>query len=516
MLLTALPWVFGVALLLVGFALELRSVNRPLGVYDEGIILSGARAVAEGDVPYRDFYSNYPPGIFLVVGLILKLGGSLVAYRLFGLLIHLAVAGFAGAISGRILGRPFSAACAGVVLLWLQQIGVPPYAWMLALALTLAGLFFLSMAAERPEAKKRAYAAGALLGALGCVRHDLLVYLTLAFVAASLGWFLLRREWLAPWRTLIKVAIAAAVPLVLCWGWVIAHVGVTRVVEDLFLFQVRYVMPSRVLPMPAFARIDPRLGVPLPIFFVSPFESALFFVLVAPVLGLVAALVSRTSEGKRQATLIAALAVAVIPQASGRTDIEHSIYAVTPALLLLWSLAGTALLSKRVALKPLALPVAAVALLAPAPTVKQLPDWWKAGAPIVAGLAPTPNSQSLRDVLVSVVKQITPPGARIFVGTWNHRRVFINETDLYYATKHLSAVRYQQFDPGLIARPEVQQEMIDSLERYQAPTAVLVASGVPNEPNTSRNEGPALLDQYLGSHYTLAWRNGPYIVLKRK
>ena len=38
-----------------------------IGAYDEGILLTGADLILRGQLPYRDFYTNYPPGIFLLI-----------------------------------------------------------------------------------------------------------------------------------------------------------------------------------------------------------------------------------------------------------------------------------------------------------------------------------------------------------------------------------------------------------------------------------------------------------------
>ena len=51
-------------------ALQLAGGSLTVKAYDEGLILSGAAQVAQGALPYRDFWSMYGPGSFyLLAGL---------------------------------------------------------------------------------------------------------------------------------------------------------------------------------------------------------------------------------------------------------------------------------------------------------------------------------------------------------------------------------------------------------------------------------------------------------------
>ena len=54
------------------------SMERTLGTYDEGVILTGAMRVAAGDVPHRDFYANYGPAQFYLLAALFKLFGQYV------------------------------------------------------------------------------------------------------------------------------------------------------------------------------------------------------------------------------------------------------------------------------------------------------------------------------------------------------------------------------------------------------------------------------------------------------
>src|SRR5258708_2813166 len=64
--------VFGALVLLAALRATVGGLHRPINSYDEGLLLTDANLLLMGKVPFRDFYSNYPPGIFLVLAGIWK------------------------------------------------------------------------------------------------------------------------------------------------------------------------------------------------------------------------------------------------------------------------------------------------------------------------------------------------------------------------------------------------------------------------------------------------------------
>ena len=57
-------------------------------VYDEGLVLTAAMRVALGQIPHRDFYTNYGPAQFYILaGLFNAFGTSILVERLFDLSI---------------------------------------------------------------------------------------------------------------------------------------------------------------------------------------------------------------------------------------------------------------------------------------------------------------------------------------------------------------------------------------------------------------------------------------------
>lgn len=63
--------VFAIAMLAL-----ILTMNRTVGVYDEGLILAGAARVVAGDHIHRDFYANYGPAQFHLLATLFSLFGS--------------------------------------------------------------------------------------------------------------------------------------------------------------------------------------------------------------------------------------------------------------------------------------------------------------------------------------------------------------------------------------------------------------------------------------------------------
>ena len=69
----------------------------PLNIYDEGIIVYGATRVMHGEIPYRDFWTQYSPGqLYALAGLFRLFGVQIAVERWWDVVIRalLALAAF--------------------------------------------------------------------------------------------------------------------------------------------------------------------------------------------------------------------------------------------------------------------------------------------------------------------------------------------------------------------------------------------------------------------------------------
>jgi hypothetical protein len=497
------------ALAALGLWATALQLDAPIGLYDEGLLLTHSRLLQAGFLPYRDFYSNYPPGIYLVVGALWgAFGVSPLPVRFLAIALHVAVAALAGRLAGRAEGRAFEPGAAAIVLLWLAPLGVVAYAWLAGLAAALLALELLLLR-DGPRRGVLDFCAGLALGAVSCFRHDLFVYLVLVLVPLGL-WTRGRPAA----RTALAFAGGLVVPLLLVWLPVCLGAGLRQPLDDLLLDQVRYVNPARRLPLPPLFAFQAGL----PAFLQDPFPGAVAWTLAAPALALAALTTLRLRiADRRPLLLLGALGLASLPQMLGRTDLYHALFTVTPGLALSVAIAVAAAHGRSVTARAtivcaafvvMLLPLRASLLALPPGPPRLLPG----GPPPYRGIPSDPERQDA----LAFVRAHTRPGEPIYVGWTQHRRMSINEVDFYFFADRPGVTRYLQFDPNMQTREAVQRQMIAEIERRRPRLAVLSDCCYVPEPNASAETGSDLLDRHLAERYGPVARFGRYTLLWRR
>jgi len=501
-----------VGIVLLGLAIYFTAIHfrEVINFYDEGLLLTGAQLVSRGAIPYRDFYSNYPPGIFvLIAGLWELTGPKAIVLRYLGWAIHILLAALAGRLAGRLSGRPFVPLAAALVLSQTVVLGLVPYAYLVALTLALIFAELWIRAVVRPTPARFAL-AGLVLGLVSAFRHDAFVYLCTALtLVVAIG--AARRRFVSDsvtFRHLAWAGLGFSIPLEVTWLPVFTLAGFRAVVNDLYFDQVRYTMPARVLPFPSLF--------PESLYHAHP--ASLCLVLAGPALAVALVLSNRGRVEVCAAIAVGCVAVAVISQSVGRCDAHHVAYSVTPALIL-----ASALLD-RLAARP-SIFVATNALF-PAvwlvtttfDSLLRLPITDPSGEsnPVVKARPLPMVRPAARAEVLSFIAGHSQPGEPIFVGGLTHRNLVSNELDLYYMADRPGAVRRLQFDPNVVTRAKFQREMIAELEQTRPSVVVLSNCCREVETNKSNNPGSVLLDGYLQSKYVPAQKAGHYLLLLRQ
>jgi hypothetical protein len=511
--LAGVPFV-AIALALLGLQLTAGSMENGLTPYDEGLLVTNGMLIGHGQIPYRDFYSNYPPGSFLLVELCSWLGhgGAMHPMRVTAFCIRVAGAAFAAIVAGRMTkGRARMAAFAAILLMQ-SRVSLTMLAYVTAVTLALAAM--VALPADRSASRWRYATSGVLFGLMTWFRHDLAVYMVPTFGALALLARLVGRPVVGALPREGKKAFAiaflgTAVPF---WLLVLGLGGPSQVLHDLVLDQAKYIQPARVLPLPSFSG-EAKIGlfewtVPSPLVDYVPLGLLALGagIVFAALLALVQLRPANLPATLRLATLLAlTLAIATAPQALQRTDSFHVGYVAPAALACLFGALG-------------AVPAMGEALLFAAflPFVASHPGVFAPHA-LLEFLHPRPDDRyfdSDEKLTAAVIRRITKPEDRIFVGCTSHRRIIIDHVSLYYVAKRLGATRYLQFDPGTVTRDDVQETMVKELEAHPPGAVVLTGDCYWDEPNASRNVGSDRLDRYLAEHFVHYEQHGPFDTLK--
>ncbi|HXY41374.1 MAG TPA: hypothetical protein VEQ10_16990, partial [Vicinamibacteria bacterium] len=159
---------------------QLPGLVLPANCYDEGLTLLGADRLAQGELPYRDFWNTHAPGQIAVTALLFRaFGPSILVARAFDVAARAAWSVVLFLLANRVVPRAVAVVvwAAGVVLLAsLEEFGI---ALTQAVGLSLTSLLVTLWAVETtagPAARSRParfLLAGLLAGLAVLFRHDL-------------------------------------------------------------------------------------------------------------------------------------------------------------------------------------------------------------------------------------------------------------------------------------------------------------------------------------------------------
>ncbi len=189
---------------------------------DEGIFLGGAERVLKGEVIYRDFQHNYPPGRSFTLALMLdQFGRNISVVRSLWTIFHVLAVGFAFVVARRLMSIPFAIFTAFTVMANCVFLNKTAELFLAAAILTVL--------MRVVEGRTKDIAAGLWLAFLGHYRHDVAVFGILLFpVAIGL------RVWVDAERT-EPFALALRARLMAAWPFIAgAVIGAAPLVTYLY------------------------------------------------------------------------------------------------------------------------------------------------------------------------------------------------------------------------------------------------------------------------------------------
>ena len=507
------------ALLFVGAAvISGVTMLRGIQLNDEGLMLQAAARIADGQVPYRDFWWFYPPGqAYLLGGLWDLFGPSLLPWRVLRVLCDAGVAVLVWALAVRGGASPRLALAAWLAAALAMAYPSGPHPFPPTLVLCLGALLVF----ERSPAL-----AGALAGAAAAWRIEFAAYLCLGVLVAYAARPGPGRE-----RALSAVRFAgcALVVALAIYVPVVAAAGL----GDSFDLLVRYPLEDfsdyQSLPFPL--DYDGPLNTGSPGGFLSDSAENLlvFYLPLALVLGLVGALAALALRFDRERWWQLAAAVFAIGMAHylvTRADLFHTApLAVMVAVLGAWAIAARGAPSRA---RPLALAGVVLAAFAVAYTAVEGLDrrWLELRTDYVALDLPVADGvrvrSSTRDPLertVRLVRARTKPDEPIYVATRRSDRVTSGAPLLYVLADRPNPTRYDIQAPGVVTSAPVQREIVRDLERSGTDLVVRWTyrlSAAPEPNRAGESSGVTILDDHLRDAFRPVARFGPYVVLERR
>src|SRR5688572_28617111 len=451
---------------------------------DEGLMLQAAARIADGQVPYRDFWWFYPPGQpYLLAGLWEVFGPSLLWWRVVRVLCDAGVAVLVWALARRGGASPGLAVAAWLVAALAMAYPTGPHPFPPTLVMALGSLLLLN---------RTPLAAGALAGLAAVWRIEFAAYL---LVGAMLAYALRPGE---RWRPALRFAGAAAAVAAVLYLPVVAAAGL----GDSYDLLVRY-------PLEDFSDYQ-SLQFPLdyngPLntssiggFFDDSAEPLLLFylplVLVAGLVGALVALGLRFERERWWQLAAAVFAVGMAHYLFTRPDVFHTApLAVMVAVLGAWAIAdgGLARGSARETLGPAAAGIAALALVYAAVegldrrSLELRGDYEELRLPPAD---PVRVRADRRDALERAVREVqarVPPGKPIYVATRRSDLVTSGDPLFYVLAERPNPTRYDVQAPGVVTSAPVQREIVRDLERTRPRAVVRFTSRITAAPEPNR------------------------------
>ena len=497
---------------------------------DEGLMLAAAARIAEGQLPYSDFWWFYPPGQpYLLAGLWEVFGPSLLPWRIVRVLCDAGVAllAYALAVRGGASPRLALATWLAAALAMAYPSGPHPFPVVMVLALAVLLLF-----------ESRPLSAGALVGVAAAWRIEFAAYLGLGVVLA----YALRVE--GDRRGFDRAAFArdaggfAAMALataLLFFAPVVAAAGLSDSWELLVRYPLEDFSDYQSLPFPLDYDGPFNTG-SLGGFFSDSAENLLLFYLpLALVLGLAGALLALALRFRRErwpqvATVVFALGTA--HYLVTRPDVFHTApLAVMVAVLAAWAIAerrekqpaaaGSGASARRVA----GLAGAGLAGFGLAYTIVEgldrrwlelRTDYAELRLPPADGVRVRESSRAPLERAVRHVRDQVPPGRPIYVATRRSDLVTSGYPLFYVLAARDNPTRYDIQAPGVVTTAPVQREIVRDLKRTRTPVVIRWTAPLSAEPEPNKGGEPTgvtILDDHLRRAYRPEARYGDFVIL---
>ena len=524
---------FAVAVFFGAFVFLLATMGRSVDLYDEGIVLFGSVRVLSGDVPYRDFHTNYGPGQFYALAALFKLfGPSVIVERMWDLLVRSFTVGIIYQILQRTWNRNAALTASCVSTIWLAQFGFYGYPVFPCLLFSFLSIYCALPVFEGRHNYSSLLISGSCIGMVTLFRYDI------GCIAAAGGAFLLGLFCLThdqdkshERKTLLRSEIAYIGGIVLvvaaALSMLLSAVSLHDILRDGLLSVVNY-RRMRSLPFPSpieIARNLFHLQVPAD-------QMAVYAPVVTGFLGGIGATEPGVRESQRWVLAqLSILTLLFYLKGVVRVSLIHMALSLLPALVIMsvmiWQRrlryygANVLFLTVTVCLV-----IASLSFMRDASLRFRENIAWARNAPTWRASAvghPRPNTDSChpadglerircfsiaQDELNAIhyIQQRSRENEYIYVGVPRHDKIFCNNILFYFASKRLAATKWHQLDPGVQTTAEIQTEMIADLQKREPHFVILNSDwDESQEPNESRlSTGVTLLDDFIRGNYYLA------------
>jgi len=481
--------------------------------YDEGIMVYGASRIIDGQIPYRDFWTVYPPGQFYVLALLFSIfGPSLMVERLYDIIVRAVLALIVYLLAAQLSNRRIALLSWFISLIWLTYFGFYGYPAFIALLLAMLSLKVLISSFNQPQWR---WVAGAITGMAMLFRHDLGAYAAFSQIMVLLAFAFFKHtdtrktilgrlgDTKGAIFPLIAGVLMVNAPVIMYFLITVPHADLA---QQLLVFPLTIFPQVRSLPYPPLNFDNFHFYFPFLVYFIVIALLPSFFRRAAD---------ESNSNQAWGLVLIALFGLLAFNQARVRADSIHVAPFFLPAVALLpvlW-VRGKLILGKHRFLLYSILSVTFITL-AFNPIYSRT---WPSGP------APTHGVKRAQGIMLSpeqllviqFLQTVTKPHDKIFSGVLRHDSIYANDVMLYFLAERDCPGRYHELHPGQATTLPVQQEIADRLESGDVKYLVL-CNMFKEEPNLSSQSSEVhYLDQFIHNRYIVVGEIKHYQILER-
>ncbi|MFW5662627.1 MAG: ArnT family glycosyltransferase [Bacteroidota bacterium] len=516
--------------------LILMSLSLPVNIntYDEGIPVYGAQRVLNGDIPYLDFWTIYPPAMFYFLAGVFKLFGTeILAERAAIMLVNFSTLLIFFNLIKRIAGEKHAwlPVAAGAVLF--AHYNLFGRSMSVAILLVALSAYFL-FNYFTDKNKKWLFFAGLMIGVCVFFRHDSAAYIygTEFWAVFFSGMAFSRqakksRKALEGLQNAIFVFTTAVITVVIpVFVFMMFHIPLSDIYSQLLEFPLGDFREYRSLPFPnPIAPVFDNEG-PANLA-ANVWAGSVFYLPLLIYISTVIFIIYRVKKKYYNTTdllfwkeiTIFNIGINLFNHAMVRSEVEHALPAVLFSLILI-PVIFYITRKKSASVSLLAFLILFVMSI---PGIKILRDNYKYyitdrtewfALERAAGIKADKEFSLNYQEAISRLKSLTEPGEYVFIGNNRHDIIETNDVMAYFLADRPAGTKYHELHPGVATEAGVQQEIIADLERNNVRVIMLVE----HEFDVSKDypQGDLLLDYYLRENFTLKEKIGRYGIYTRK
>ena len=503
------------------FIYLLSGFNYDFKIYDEGIAVVGANRIADGDIPYLDFWTIYPPGQYYLLAFIFKIFGfELINERICSILIFFLTAILLNSISFNLTKSSISIIAPILYVFFISYSTMYGTAMGTSILLTLTSFYYFHKWIQSPS-PKFLFLSSFFAGLTSIFRLDIGIYSILSnFIILFVYYTQLKLTLKIIIKNLLTLILGFSIVTIPVYLTLFFYSGFNNVVEQLIIFPSKIFPNYRSLPFPN--PFDVFSGESSITFKLNMLWAGIVFYL--PLIIYISSIIivyKNQNDGKIKIEKLKIIHIVIsglffYMQASIRSDIEHllpTLFISSVLLVYIFYIFGKNKLFK------ISFALLTLFLLS-APIYKKIElnkqNLVQLKIPRLNGILVNQIRAFELNIIHNFFKENVRYNEKIFIGNLRHDLIYINDVMMYFILNRMAGTKYHELSPGQATKNETQLAIIRDLQKNKVKFIILRKEElqIPEKNLSSISSGITILDDYLEINFNEVFSTPNYVIKK--